>query len=222
MSRFAFLMACLCACCSAEVAEAQVTISGGVGWSGGYDVGGSTAELRTNAPGAASPPFRLFSVDSRISPAPGGEVRVGVVIARDITLEGGAVLSRRRLAFTIAGDAEAGAQRLPGETLQNYLFDAGVLWELPPPVPRGRRVRAYAAGGAGYLRQLHQDRTLVESGEVYYVGGGARYWLRGRPASPRSLGLRGDVRMNLRRRGIDFENRARIFPTASVLVFIAL
>ena len=33
--------------------------------------------------------------------------------------------------------------------------------------------------GAGYLRQLHQDRTLIEHGQIFYAGGGLRYWLRG-------------------------------------------
>ncbi len=205
---------------SYSVADAQVTVNGGVGWSGGYDIGASSAELRTNATGTTAPPFTLFNVDSRISPAPGAEVRVGVAIVRRLTIEGGVLFSRRRLAFGITGDAESAAEEFEGESLQHYVFDAGLLWELP--AARVDRLRLFAAGGAGYLRQLHQDRTLVASGQIYYVGGGARYWLRGRPDSDRSLGVRGDVRLNIRRNGIEFADRARLYPTLSLLMFLGL
>ena len=201
-------------------ADAQVTISGGLGWSGGYDIGQSSAQLRPNSPGTTAPPFTLFTVDSRIAPSPGGEARVGVAITPRFTLEGGVLLANRRLAFAISADPERAAEQFEGETLHQYVFDAGVTWELP--VVRRGRVRTFASGGAGYLRQLHQDRTLVETGQVYYVGGGARYWLRGRPASSRSLGIRSDLRLNVRRRGIDFEDRSRIYPTLSLLMFLAL
>jgi hypothetical protein len=220
MIRISLATACVWACIGAGAAQAQVTINGGLGWSGGYDVGGSAAQLRTNAPGSPTPPFTLFDVDSRISPSPGGEVRVGVALPRDITLEGGVLFARRHLAFRISADRETMAQQLDGETLQHYVFDAGVLWE--PPLLRATRVRVFAGGGAGYLRQLHQDRTLVETGEIYYAGGGARYWLRGRPNASRAMGLRGDVRFNLRRNGIDFDNRLRMYPTVSVLMFLRL
>jgi hypothetical protein len=204
----------------ATAAHAQVTISGGLGWSGGYDLGSASARLRTNATGATPPPFTLFTVDSRIAPAPGGEVRVGVGVGPRLTIEGGALFARRRLSFSIGGDPEASPHAFDGESLQHYVFDAGMLWELP--VMRGPRLRPFAGAGAGYLRQLHQDRTLVQSGQVYYLGGGARYWLRGRPDSNRSVGVRGDVRLNLRRHGIDFANEARLYPTISFLMFLGL
>ena len=203
-----------------SAASAQVTINGGIGWSAGYDIGGSTAELRTNAAGTAPPPFTLFNVDSRIVPSPGGEVRVGVSVTPGLTVEGGVLFARRRLAFSIASDPEAGAVELEGESLQHYVFDAALLWQLP--LVHGPKVRTFASGGAGYVRQLHQDRTLVEGGQVYHLGGGVRYWLRGRPESARSIGLRGEVRINMRRNGIDFDNRTRVYPTFSILTFLAL
>jgi hypothetical protein len=201
-------------------AAAQVTITGGLGWSGGYDIGSSTAQLRTNANGLNPPPFTLFEVDSRVASAPGGELRVGVEVVPRLSVEGGVLFARRPLAFRITGDPELNAQEFEGESLQHYVFDAGLLWELPRN--GGERFRLFATGGAGYVRQLHQDRTLVKSGQIYYAGGGARYWLRGRPDSNRSLGLRGDVRLNLRRNGIEFAESPRVYPTLSLLVFLGL
>ena len=201
-------------------ADAQVTISGGPSWLGGHPIGTSTAELRTNAPGAEPPPFTLFTLDSRIAPSVAGEVRVGVEITSRLSVEGGAAFGRRRVPFSITGDVEAGSQELEGESLQHYVFDAGLAWQLGRP--RGTRLRMFVLGGAGYLRQLHQDRTLVESGQVYYAGAGAKYWLWHRPDSSRSLGVRGDVRLNVRRHGIDFKDTVRLFPSVSLFLFLAL
>ena len=201
-------------------ADAQVTVSGGASWLGGHPIGSATAQLRTNAPGASPPPFTLLSVDARIAPSVAGEARVGVAITPRLTVEGGAVFGRRRMPLSISGDPEAAPQELEGESLHHYVFDAGLAWELRRP--RRPRLRTFVVGGAGYLRQLHQDRTLIESGQLYYAGGGAKYWLRHRPDSSRSLGLRGDVRLNVRRKGIDFENKARLYPSLSLSLFMAL
>jgi hypothetical protein len=214
------ILSALCGLAGAAEAPAQVTISAGAGWSGGYPIGDAAAELRTNATGATPPPFTLFAVASRIDPAPGGEARIGVAVTRRLSVEGGAAFARRRLAFDISGDLEAGPQSFAGESLQHYQFEAGLAWRLP--LRRAPRLVPFVAGGAGYLRQLHQDRTLVETGQIYYAGGGAHYWLRGRPGSSRSLGLRGDVRLNVRRHGIDFENRTRMYPTLSLHLFVGL
>jgi hypothetical protein len=71
----------------------------------------------------------------------------------------------------------------------------------------------------GYLRQLYDERTLVETGQVYYGGGGVRYWLRGGAGARGSLGLRGDVRATWRHDGVEFEGKTRLWPTVAVLLF---
>jgi hypothetical protein len=84
----------------------------------------------------------------------------------------------------------------------------------------GARMAPFVSGGAAFLRQLHEDRTMAETGQIYYAGGGARYWLRGGHGAGRAYGLRGDARMNFRRQGIDFEDQMRIYPTFSLSVFV--
>ena len=199
---------------------AQVTINGGLLWSAGHEIGASTADLRSNATGSAVPPFTWFQADSRIGQAPGFEGRVGIDLARSWTIEGGASYARPRLMFAISRDAEAANQEYEGESLHQYVFDGAVLWRLP--MERSTRVTPFVVGGAGYLRQLHDERTLVESGQLYFAGGGARFWLRGSATSSHSLGLRTDIRVNIRRRGVDFENAVRVYPTVSALLFVGL
>ena len=198
----------------------RVTIDAGITWLGGYDVGISTAQLRGNATGATTPPFTLFTADSHFSTGRAAELRVGVSITPRLAIEGGASLSHPRIGFRISDDSERSAQELPGEELQQYVFDGGLSWQLP--IYMGRRLAPFIVGGAGYLRQLHEDRTLVETGRIYYTGGGARYWLRGGHDRARPIGLRSEFRINLRTKGIDFEDKMRTYPTFSVFAFLGI
>ncbi len=203
-----------------ELRDNRITISAGGTWLGGYDIGGSTTHLRGNAPGSTPPSFTLLTSESRFTSVTAPELRVGVSLTRRLTIEGGASVSRPHIGVSISADSEAPAQDLPGEELQQYVFDGGVSWQLP--INLGRRMAPFATGGAGYLRQLHEDRTFAETGRIYYAGGGARYWLRGGHGNQMPVGLRGEFRINLRSNGIDFEDKMRAYPTFSLFLFIGL
>ena len=82
---------------------------------------------------------------------------------------------------------------LDAEHWSQYIVDVGVLVADSRGWAR-TRVRPFVIGGGGYLRQLYDERTLVETGSVYYAGAGVRYWLRGGDGQRRSIGLRGDGR----------------------------
>ena len=198
----------------------RVVLDGGMTWSGGYAVGDASALLRSNAAGSTPPPFTLFRASSDVSRTPGVSVRVGVTITPQLIIEGGGSFGMPRVGFAIAQDPEVGAQRLEGEQLKQYVFDAALVWHLP--LRLGSRARPFVMGGGGYLRQLHEERTLVETGQIYYGGVGARYWLRGGAGTTRSFGVRTDLRANVRRGGIDFENKVRVFPTLAVHLFLSL
>ena len=228
-ARYAATLACAGALSSVPgLAEAQapelrdnrLTVSAGITWLDGYDVGASTAQLRGNGIGLTPPPFTLFTADSYFSPASAFELRVGLSLTPRLVVEGGASLSHPRVGVSIAGDPESEAQELLGEQLQQYVCDGGLSWQLP--VTLGRRLAPYVTGGAGYLRQLHEDRTAAETGRIYYAGGGARYWLRGGHGRAMPAGLRGEFRLNMRSHGIDFEDKMRAYPTFSLFLFIGL
>jgi len=196
----------------------RATVIGGVTWSGSYPIGSRTAILRSSAVGATPPPFTLFSAASTVDSVAGLEGRVAFTFTRNLAVEVGGAFARPRVSTEISADPEAAAQALEGEELQQYLFDAGAVWQLPFRL--GRRARPFLSGGAGYLRQLHQGRTLVEQGQIYYAGGGLRYWLRGGDGTRRSLGVRTDLRATWKQDGIDFENRMRVFPTFTLGAFV--
>lgn len=198
----------------------RVVLETGAVWSGGYSIGGVNAQLRSNATGPAPPPFTLFAARSDIRSASSVMARVGFAVTPRLAIEAGGSFGRPRLGTEISRDVEAAGQTLEGEQLQQYFIEGAVVWHLP--VRFGPRVRPFVIGGGGYLRQLHEERTLVETGQIYYGGVGARYWIRGGSGRARSLGLRGDLRGNLRRGGIDFANKVRVFPTLAVSLFLSL
>jgi hypothetical protein len=196
----------------------HVTVSGGVIWTGGYAIGDATAELRGNAIGPTAPPFTLFAADTTIDATAGFEARVGFAVTRDLTIETGFSYQRPGLTTELSQDAEAEETTIEAEQLAQYVVDVAVVWQIPG-VSIGKRMRPFVSGGGGYLRQLYDERTLVETGSVYYAGGGVRYWLRGGDGQRRSVGIRADARVQWRRDGVEFENKTRAMPVIGVLVF---
>lgn len=195
----------------------HVTVAAGVTWMGGYDIGDATAQLRGNAAGTSAPPFTLFRAESAVDGVAGLEARVGYAVSRQLSIEVGVGYARPGITTRLSQDEEATPIAIDAERLAQYVIDVGAVWQLPRPI--SGRFRPFVAGGLGYLRQLYDERTLVETGRVYHVGGGARYWLRGGDGRQRSLGLRGDVRATFRQDGVDFEGKARAWPAVSVMMF---
>ena len=174
-------LVCVAIVAASDVARAQeapslrkhrFTIGGGLVWSGAYDIGDATADLRGNGPGASAPPVTLFTSDARVTSATSPELRIGFAMTRRVALEFSVSVTQPHIGVSIAGDTEAPSQHLPGETLEQYLFEGGATWQLPIRV--GSRLAPFVSGGAAFLRQLHEDRTLAETGEVYHAGGGMR------------------------------------------------
>jgi hypothetical protein len=203
-----------------ELRAHRFVLDGGVMWSGGYPLGAVDAQLRSNATGSTPPPFTLFSASSEMGSAASAVARLGFTLTPRVMLEGGASFGTPHVRTDISKDTETGPQELAGEALKQYVIDGALVWHLP--LRFGARARPFVVGGAGYVRQLHEERTMVETGQVYYGGIGARYWFRGGSGTARSIGLRTDVRANVRRGGIDFENKVRVFPSVVAGLFISL
>jgi hypothetical protein len=145
-------------------------------------------------------------------------VHAGFALTPRVAIEGGVTVAHPRIAVAISGDAEAPSQELPGEKLDQYQIEAGVTWQLP--IRMGRNLAPFASFGGGYLRQLHEDRALAETGQIFYGGAGARYWLRGGRGTSTAVGIRGDARVDFRTGGIDFEDKMRAYPSLTASFFV--
>ena len=132
-------------------------------WIAGAPLGTDVADLRANRVPAA--PFTLFTTDTRWASAPGFDARVSYCLTRSLAIEAGLVRVQPELRTSIAADAEGAAPLTVTERLDQYFIDASVVWLVNHLRFRERTV-PFVSGGAGYLRQLHEGRTLVETGQV--------------------------------------------------------
>lgn len=195
----------------------QFIVSGGATLAGGYPVGDITASIRRNAPGPSTP-FTMLRAESEFEPAASLEGRVGFAVTESLGIEVTGTYARPQLSVTVSQDPELVSAAFVSERIDQFGLDASALYHLP--VALGRRGRAYVIGGAGYLRQLHEGRLLVETGRTFHVGAGVHYWLRGLSRG-HPLGVRGEARYVRRSGAIDFEDRSRGFASVSALAFIA-
>lgn len=196
-------------------------VSVGAGWVGADALGAVSAETRATSPGTLTPsPFTLFETDSTLDGAPRGELAIAVPVTSAVALEIVGTLARPTLTTSISGDAESAPTTTASESIDEYTLGARVVYDLTR-WSLGGRARPFVAAGGAYLRQLHEDQVLVETGQIWSAGAGLRLWLRGARRG-RSLGLTGEIGWSWRTGGITFTGGARGVPTASVRLFAGL
>lgn len=187
----------------------SVEISGGVLWNGGFGVDTLPAELTANA-GNDAAPVTLFQTESSIAGVAGVQSRVGFFVSSTLSFEAGFQYSRPVLGVRVFDDFEDAEEVTVDETMSRYVVDGSLL--LHPRRWRfaGGRGMPFIVGGAGYLRELHEGRELVETGRTFHGGLGVKYWLtRGR----RRLALRGDALLVVRDGGYSGEDERRPHPS---------
>jgi hypothetical protein len=196
----------------------QVIVSGGTALTSGYPIGDLTVTIPRNAAGTP-PPFTLLQAQSEISRTTGVDLRVAVALTRSFAIEAGAAYARPELGVTVSQDPELTAGAFASERISQYVIDVSGIYQLP--IALGRRARPYAIGGGGYVRQLHEGRVMVETGNTLHLGAGVHYWLRGMSGNGRAFGVRGEARFVRRTGAVKFEERARSFAGLSALAFLS-
>ena len=185
-------------------------VSGGATWSDGYDLGTRSADLTRNT-GTGTGPFELFTADTRVATTTGALGRIGVYLSRSVALEGGVQFSRPVVSSRLTNDAEQADDTTSTETISRYVFDGAVVFHLTGLSFAGGRGVPFLTGGAGYLRELHEQDELIETGRTYHGGAGLKLWF-GQGA--RRFGVRADVGVAMRDGGFDFSEDRRTVPTA--------
>jgi hypothetical protein len=194
----------------------ELTI-GGV-WTSPASLGDDEATETTNQTGG--PPFTLFEASSEIDAGLGMEARLGYYLTPRIAIEGGGIIVWQQVSTRVTSDAENIPDVTAVEDLTEFMVDGAVAIHFN----KMGGLAPFFRAGAGYLRQLHENATLVEEGVVYHAGGGATWWL----SSPRQgffkrWGLRADARVVIRDGGftLDDEDDVRIGALASAALLIA-
>jgi hypothetical protein len=186
---------------AAQSRAARLEISAGALFAGGHELATTTAELIPNQQGGGAHP--VFSADIRAEAAPGFEARVGWRLTRRFVIEGGVFTSRPRLRARLTGDIENAPDVTIEEDFSLYIIDAAVLVNFGSELSR---VVPFVRAGGGYLRELHEENVLVETGQAYHFGGGVTAWLGQRP---HRIGVRADARVYVLSGGIDLGTSTR-------------
>ena len=143
----------------------RVEISGGVRWIGSLDLASVPANETTLGGQRA-----LFDSTTTLDRSFGGTVTAGVRLSQLIRVEGSAVYSPTQIITRVSDDTEGAPDTAITAPVTQILVEGGVV--ATPPPWRTRHVSPFVTAGIGYLRQLNDGRTLVETGGSYYVGGG--------------------------------------------------
>jgi|RhiMethySRZTD1v2_1073278.scaffolds.fasta_scaffold892339_2 hypothetical protein len=154
--------------------------------------------------------FSLFSTSTTLSAMTGAELHVGVHMTPGLELFGAASFGSRQLRIEATNDKENAAAVTASEKVQQFAFTGGALWFLSEA-----RIAPFLSVEAGQLRELHEDKTLVESGLVYMAGAGVSMLFSDRGA----VGLRLAGRAVVRSKQF-LLNTKKVSPAVGVSVFV--
>jgi len=198
-----------------SVDTSRVEVSGGFRWIGPLDLASVPANESTLGGGSRA----LFDSTTTLEESFGGTVTVGVRLSQLIRVEGAFVFSPTQLSTRISDDTEGVPDTTVTSPVTQILVEGGVLAQ--PGRWRTRHVSPFATAGLGYLRQLNDGRTLVETGGSYYAGGGL-YYVRtsASPERVKATGVRADVRALVFHDGVAPDSDWRPAAAITVTFFI--
>lgn len=159
--------------------------------------------------GSSGQPVTLFTTESELSASAGWHMLAAKRLGQDWQVEATIARQRVELVTQVNNDVEDAAPSRASEPISHWQLEGGVRWT----PARGRLTSSlalFATAGAGYVRQLHSGRTLVESGRSIYVGAGAEraLWRGHRNV----LAGRLEGRAVWLAKGVAFDDRYRVAP----------
>ncbi|PYR94039.1 MAG: hypothetical protein DMF84_07405 [Acidobacteria bacterium] len=188
-------------------------ISGGALWSGGYSFETALAN-ETRNPTTGTAPLTLFQGKPRLDTATGAEAHLGMYLGRRVSIEGGVQFSRPSLTVRTSADFENAPETTAASPITQYVIDGSLLYQF-----RSGRLGPFVSVGAGYLRQILENNSIVETGNEIHGGGGVKYWFGG----GRRFGFRAEARVSSRSGGVSLDALAkrRLVPAVSAgLVYL--
>ena len=179
----------------------SIEVDLGGAWQTRVALGSLSAPLTGNQ---GAPVVDLFDTSTAIEAFPAVEARLGVHVSSVFEIEGGFRFARPRLETRITGDFENAPDITASETYSQYAIELNGVVHLTA-LRFGNGV-PFIFGGVGYLRELHDGRELVETGEQAQGGAGIKVlFMRSPRGLVRSVGIRADARVYARRRGVEID-----------------
>jgi hypothetical protein len=204
-------------------AQPRLEVGASGAWWDGYALGDRRAAI-TGPQMPTGSPVTLFDTSSTVLPGPGAEVRIGWRLLRGVYAEATGGLGVNDLETRLSNDVEQAPATTVATTLTQITIEGGGLVEVATLRMAGGHLVPFASGGAGYLRQVHEDRVLIETGRTIYVGGGVKW--RSSATKPRGLvqrlSVRADARLVSRTAAVDIDDTRRNYITVSAGVLLRL
>ena len=195
----------------AESSRWAVTV--GPEWHGLIFVG----QVNATETGNGTAPVTVFRTTTRLDSGVGVGAGFGVRATSTLWAETTVRYRSPQLVTDVTGDIEGAADTTASESVQQLQVDAGGQW-LVHRWQHGR-LTPYLSGGAGYVRQLLGDDTLVKSGVSGYAGGGLLIELPARQGGAfRSLALRLEARAVWLGSGVTLDGAAHAGPALSTAI----
>jgi len=194
----------------------RIEASFGGMWLGNQPLGRADANETTPTGGA----LKIFTSSSELARAAGVEGRIAVRVLGTLEAEVQGSYAVPQLKVALSSDSEAAPNVTAIEKVQQFTFGGGAVWYLPTRA-LGTRLVPFVTGGLGQLRQMHQDRVLLETGRYFQVGGGVKGFLVSRSQGfINGLGVRLDVQALVRRDGVAFDDRGHASPSVGASAFV--
>lgn len=188
---------------------------GGI-WIGRLALGSNDANETTPSGGN----LKIFTTSTDLGSAAGLEARVSVRLLPSLEAEVEGSYGTPQLKVTISGDIENASGVTATDSVQQFTVGAGVVWYVPFH-RAGSHLAPFVFGGAGHLRQVHEERTFVDTGQYYQVGGGVKWPLFARAHGlVNGVGFRVDARAVVRVKGVAFDDRAHVSPAIGASAFV--
>ena len=201
-------------CAAQDTNRGRIEVSGGIRWVAAVKLA-NVAALESK-PGGGT--LALFESSTRLDRSVGGTTTLGVRLSRMLRAELAFAYNPTGVSSRVSSDTEGVADLTVGEPVTQLLLEGGILAQ--PRRWQSARVRPFMTSGVGYLRQLNDGRTFVQSGQSAYVGGGL-YYVRAtaRPGRLKATGVRADVRARFLRGGVAPDHSVRVAPAVTATVF---
>lgn len=225
--RSAAAIALVCACAAADAVQAQTPAPSprshrfeaavGAVWIGSANMGSSSATESVSS----GPQFVLFSTSTELDSSPGVEGRFGFHVTPVFKVDGVASYSTPQLTTTISGDTENGTPTTTSVGVKQLTIGGSLVAHLRR-FHVGSNGVPFVEGGVALLRQVYDAPSNAANGQMFEFGGGVKYVLSKRSGGGiGALGVRGDIRAVVRRRGVAPDGGTHVSPAAGASLFVS-
>jgi hypothetical protein len=208
----------LIAACDAGTAAAQppagrIEVAAGAAGIGAMSFDPVAANETTLGSGTRA----LFDTRTQLDGSIGAGLTFGVRLTDLIRAEATVAYNPTHLTTRVTSDTEGVPDVAVDTKVTQYIVGGDILAQ--PSRWRRGRLAPFVTLGAGYLRQLSDGRTLVQTGTAYFGGGGLFYQRVVEGRRLKATGIRVDVRALALRDGVSLDRATRVTPAVTASLF---